>query len=290
LARLAEGEGVHPQVRALLDADGVVLSREHPGLSSALKRLCREGSLTRLGPGVFVDPGRLTPLLRLQALCRSVPHGVLHGETAAALWLDEPVGSPLRLAVRSRVRQLRGATTTIRTVPSEEVRRYNDLPVASPAYCAAELAAKDDGRVATRMLRDGLVSVESLRGTGLTLTGTSGNAQRQRVLRGLAANPWSHAERVLHGLLRAARIDGWVANHGLHLEGRWVIPDILFEEHRLVLEVDGYAHHSSVADWQRDLDRQNVLVSAGLRVLRFTWVDLIERPAQVVKRVRRAIS
>jgi very-short-patch-repair endonuclease len=281
---------VHSQVKALLDADGVVLSREHPGLSSSLKRLCREGSLIRLGPGVFADPARMTPLLRLQALCRSVPHGVLHCETAAALWLEEPVGSPLQLAVRCRVRPIPGVTTIIRTPPREQVKRYNDLPVASPAYCAAELAAKDDGRVATRMLRGRLTSVESLRLAGLTLAGTSGNAQRRRVLRALAANPWSHAERVLHELLSAAGIDGWIANHGLRLEGRWVIPDILFEDHRLVLEVDGYAHHRSTADWQGDLDRQNVLVSAGYRVLRFTWVDLIERPTLVVKRVRRAIS
>jgi very-short-patch-repair endonuclease len=110
------------------------------------------------------------------------------------------------------------------------------------------------------------------------------------VLRGLAANPWSHAERLMHGLLFGAGIGGWVANRGLRLEGRWVIPDILFEELRLVLEVDGYAHHSSVDDWQRDLERQNILVSAGYRVFRFTWTDLTEQPALVIKRVRRAIS
>lgn len=281
---------MHPTVRAILDNDGIVIGREHPHLSSTLKRLCREGSLTRLGPGVFVERAPTTPLLLLRSLCRSVPHGVLHGGTAAALWLEEPVGLPIELAVRWRVRQVRGVTTTIRELPIEHIAGDNGLRVASAAYCGAELAATDDGRAATRMLRERLTTADSLRIAGLTLAGTFGNAQRQRVLRSLAANPWSHAERVMHGLLAGAGIDGWVANHGLRLEGRWVIPDILFEEHQLVLEVDGYAHHSSIDDWQRDLERQNVLVSAGYRVLRFTWTDLTQRPGLTIKRVRRAIS
>ena len=162
--------------------------------------------------------------------------------------------------------------------------------MASPAYSAAELAATDDGGVATRVLREGLVPVQAVLRTGCALTGTAGNARRQRVLSELAANPWSRAERVLHELLRAAGINGWVANHGLRLEGRWVIPDILFEEQRLVREVVGYAHHSSVGDWQRDLDRQNVLVSADYRVFRFTWNDLTDQPANVVRRMRRALA
>lgn len=281
---------MQPKIAALLQLDGLVLSREHPELASALKRLCKEGSLVRLQPGVFADPLRVTLMLRLAALSRSVPHGVLHGRAAAALWLGEPVSPPLGLAVRHRIGSRRGVTVTIRTIPPEQVKRFNGIAVASPAYAAAELAATDDGHVATRMLREGLISVEALQRAGTFLAGTSGNARRQRVLRALAANPWSHAERVLHELLDRAGIHGWVANQGLRLEGRLVIPDVLFEEQQLVLEVDGYAHHSSVEDWQRDLDRQNVLVSADYRVFRFTWNALTNQPARVVRRVRRALS
>ncbi len=281
---------MQPKIAALIELDGLVLSREHPELASALKRLCREGSLVRVQPGVFAHPVGITPMLRLTALSRSVPHGVLHGRTAAALWLEEPVSAPLELAVRHRIESRRGVTVTIRTIPAGQVRRFNGIAVASPAYCAAELAATDDGHVATRMLRERLTSVEELLLAGRSLMGTTRNARRQAVLRELAANPWSHAERVLHELLRVAGIHGWVANHALRLEGRWVIPDILFEEQQLVLEVDGYAHHSSVDDWQRDLERQNVLMSAHYRVFRFTWNDLTNQPAKVVRRVRRALS
>ena len=278
------------KIEALIQLDGLVLSREHPELASALKRLCQEGSLVRLQPGVFADPARVTPMVRLSALSRSVPHGVLHVRTAAALWLAEPVSPPIELAVRYRIGSRRGVSVTIRTIPPEQVKRLNGVAVASPAYAAAELAATDDGHTATRMLRERLISVEGLLAAGRCLTGTPGNARRQRVLRALAANPWSYAERVLHELLNGAGIHGWVANQGLRLEGRLVIPDILFEEQQLVLEVDGYAHHSSVEDWQRDLDRQNILVSACYRVFRFTWNDLTNQPANVVRRVRRALS
>lgn len=39
-----------------------------------------------------------------------------------------------------------------------------------------------------------------------------------------------------------------------------------------------------------DRARQNYLILNGWRVLRFTWLDLFERPERVIAEIRRAIS
>ncbi len=62
--------------------------------------------------------------------------------------------------------------------------------------------------------------------------------------------------------------------------------DFLYPDIRLAIEVDGYNSHGTQSAWQSDLDRQNDLVIAGLRVLRFTWFDVQHREGRVVRKLR----
>jgi very-short-patch-repair endonuclease len=48
------------------------------------------------------------------------------------------------------------------------------------------------------------------------------------------------------------------------------------------VEIDGWAYHTTPDQFRADRQRQNRLVAAGWRVLRFTWHDVTERPADVV--------
>jgi very-short-patch-repair endonuclease len=63
------------------------------------------------------------------------------------------------------------------------------------------------------------------------------------------------------------------------------VGDVVFEETRVVIELDGWAFHAAPDRLQRDRDRQKRLVSAGWTVLRFTWRDLTERPEYVTATV-----
>lgn len=63
-------------------------------------------------------------------------------------------------------------------------------------------------------------------------------------------------------------------------------PDLYYPEARLALEYDGATHRTSLATDNR---RQNRLIEAGYRVLRFTAGDISYRPASVVALVRRAL-
>jgi hypothetical protein len=65
--------------------------------------------------------------------------------------------------------------------------------------------------------------------------------------------------------------------------------DVLFEEWRVQVEIDG-VQHLELKQWWADMRRQNDLWVAGLRVLRFpAWV-VRERPDEVVAQVRAALT
>lgn len=277
------------RIDTLLAAEGLILLREHPELSSTLYRRWHHGLVRRLHPGVYVEPTPVPEGLRLLALCRWAPRAVLHGATGAALWLDEWSGGMADLASPVRLVAPPGVRVTLRQVPPEHVWRLRGLPVASAAYCAAELAAVDDGRTAMRMFIAGVTSARAVEAAARALAGTAGNVVRRRVVLGLVTNPWSPAERLLHQLLRGAGITDWVANATIRVEGRRLYPDVLLREQPLVIEVDGYTFHGGRVAFQKDRERLNLFAQAGFTVLRFTWEDLTENPAMVITRIRRTL-
>jgi very-short-patch-repair endonuclease len=66
--------------------------------------------------------------------------------------------------------------------------------------------------------------------------------------------------------------------------------DFAYPDRRLAIEVDGYELRASPAAMQSDLDRQNALVREGWTVLRFTWADVVRRPARVAELVRSTLA
>ena len=62
--------------------------------------------------------------------------------------------------------------------------------------------------------------------------------------------------------------------HGITVDAYW-------PEHELVVELDGYANHSSPAQLRRDRARELSLRSHGLRVVRYDWDLLHREPASV---------
>jgi very-short-patch-repair endonuclease len=71
-------------------------------------------------------------------------------------------------------------------------------------------------------------------------------------------------------------------------EGRFVgRPDLYYEKPRLGIEYDGAVHRTTLVGDDR---RQNNLLRAGVRLLRFTSVDVLQNPASVVLQVRAALA
>ena len=101
--------------------------------------------------------------------------------------------------------------------------------------------------------------------------------------------PWSAAERKAHRLLRGAGIIGWQSNLPVIVQDQLYYVDIAFRPHRLALEIDGRIHEDNPSLFESDRWRQNALVFAGWRVLRFTWAMLDRHPEHCVATVRRAL-
>ena len=105
-----------------------------------------------------------------------------------------------------------------------------------------------------------------------------------------ADNPWSGGERDLQQVLRGAGVHGWVANVAIRLAGATYYPDLLFEAARLIVEFDGFAVHGTRQAFEADRVRQNRLMAAGFRVLRYTWQRLQDDPEGIVAEIKSLLA
>jgi uncharacterized protein DUF559 len=96
-------------------------------------------------------------------------------------------------------------------------------------------------------------------------------------------------ETRLRLLLVMARLPRPLAQVRLYDEGGDFLgrPDFYYPHHRLAIEYDGAQHRENLIGDNR---RQNRLVDAGYRLLRFTAADVLSAPDSVVALVRRALS
>jgi very-short-patch-repair endonuclease len=70
--------------------------------------------------------------------------------------------------------------------------------------------------------------------------------------------------------------------------GRFVV-DFLWEDSRLIVEVDGYEFHRDRSAFEADRARDAELAVQGYRVLRFTYRQVTRGPGQVAATVRRLL-
>lgn len=278
-------------IEAVLESEGGVLDvRRHRTLARTAWRLARDGILVRRHPGVLTRQGA-SDLVRLRAASAWLQDGVICGTTALALHLDLPLeGSrPFQISCERHVGGSDAVEQHRHQVPKPCVKIQSGIRVCSLSYACLELGLIDDGATISEVLRLGLLPVTEFASAASHVRGLRGSP----VMRDLAGesllNPWSVAERRLHRILIRAGIRGWVSNMKLKIRGQVVIPDVLFEAKRLILEVEGVAFHSTLEQRQADASRQNLLAEAGYTVLRFTWSDLTANPDNVVTNVRNAL-
>lgn len=128
-----------------------------------------------------------------------------------------------------------------------------------------------------------------LRGAAERYVGHKGVARLRWLLEAATVNVHSDGEERMAALLRLSGIAGWRANAQVRLAGRHYRADFLFPELWLVIEVDGRAWHG-VDRMDVDHARQNAFISAGYRVLRFSWWRIVHEPAAVVAEIRAALG
>jgi len=176
----------------------------------------------------------------------------------------------------------------------QEVVRSLGARLTSPRRTLVDLLAhlpRDDAwdLLAWAVTRD-RVSAQALEAHLVSHPRRKGARQLRFLARMAREGALSEAERRLHVLLRRAGISGWRPNVRVHdRSGRIGVVDVLFPEARLVVEVDGWRSHGKDR-FQSDRTRQNRLVAAGFRVLRFTWDDITLRPQAVLAQIRTLLA
>jgi very-short-patch-repair endonuclease len=96
----------------------------------------------------------------------------------------------------------------------------------------------------------------------------------------------SRAERSLKHWIRQAGLPLPLFNADV---GPWKV-DALWPEHRLAVEINGYAAHSSPWAHDRDHRKEQHLLAAGLATRRFTALQAIDEPALVIAGVAAALE
>ncbi|MGI8869818.1 MAG: endonuclease domain-containing protein [Mycobacteriales bacterium] len=170
-----------------------------------------------------------------------------------------------------------------------DVVRHAGLLVTTRAEtvldCMGWLPLAAGRSLADRALQQGWMHESDLTRRLECQPGRWGNARLRCLARHLGDGAAADSERRLHRLLRRADITGWVPNLPYVADGVRMVIDVAFPDFKIAIEVDGYAYHRKQGRFQRDRTKQNALIGAGWRVLRFTWEDLDERPAYVVGKI-----
>jgi very-short-patch-repair endonuclease len=267
------------------------------GFSPAqIRRRLAAGSWRAFRRDVFAQAGlRSTPLIEDRAAQLTVPGSVLAGFSAARVW-DMPVpkiGSHLIVTGRTDSRPS-GVRLIRADLSDRDLSMCQGGPVTSPPRTVFDCLRLLDDRPARDLLDRALqrrwITIGDLIERARAHTGRRGAPRLARLIGQAAGGTRSAAERRLAGLLRRSGLHGWQANIEIHDDRGLVgVGDVVFEQARVVIEVDGWAFHVTPDRFRRDRERQNRLVAAGWTVLRFTWRDLTERPTHVIRTVERLV-
>jgi len=177
----------------------------------------------------------------------------------------------------------------VASIGPTELRTRFGIPLTSPARTLLDLAATSTNEL-EQALAEGYAK-HLVRRTELTaLLANHPRHRGARRLRALTetgpALTRSEAERRFLALIRKAQLPRPEVNVRL---GPYLL-DFLWRRQRLVVEVDGFAFHSSRDAFERDRKRDADLVAHGFRVIRITWRQLVREPEALLARLAQALA
>lgn len=266
---------------------------------AGLERWHLEGaSWRRVGPATYMWTGlEEQPMHLLEAAQGRLPRGAaFSGFTAAWLHgLDVAPCSPIEVTVSENagVSARRGMAVRRSALREGDVVVLRGMPATSMARTLAELCARlslaEAVVIADAALHQGRLRLEHLQSWVKSNRKHHGIANLRRVItlaEPAAESPMESRLRMLLVLAGLPRPRAQVSIHDRwgRFAGR---PDLFYEEHRLGIEYDGGVHRGALVDDNR---RQNRLLNAGVRLLRFTGADVLGNPDGVVTQVRAMLA
>ena len=269
--------------------EGVVTGRQLAAVGlgrHAVAHRVRSGWLRRRHRGVFIVGPVESPHAEAMAAVLAVGgDALLSHYPAAVLWEIVPQRTVMP-QVTLVGRDARGPDDVrvhrIRRLHPQDATRHNTIPVTSPARTLLDLATHLTHRDLTRAVEEAqvrqLVTDRCLNEQFMRYPNHRGTPALREAIQTEPALTRSEAERRLLELIRAARLPTPQTNVRT---GRHEV-DFLWPDLNLIVEVDGYAFHSSRAAFERDRQRDAELGAQGYRVVRVTWRQLTDEPEALV--------
>ncbi len=288
---------------------GVVTRRQLEALGHnrmSIQRLLDRGLLDRLHRGVYRAAGvpESWHQRQLAAVLACGPGAVASHRAAAHLWglLEEPPARPEVTVPRGRTPKPSGVIVHRSTALDHlDVVTHRRIPATTPMRALLDLGAVLGPDELEDCLDRGLqarrysVATVEWAYNRLAAPGRHGTGVLRAVLdeRALGEDPPDGLlEPRMARLLRDAGLAGWVFQHEVRdRAGRFVARvDFAWPALRLAVEVDGYEKRATRRAMQADYDRQHALEDLGWLVRRFTWIDVVRRPAPVAAAIARDLE
>jgi very-short-patch-repair endonuclease len=261
------------------------------------RRQLRGASWRRVSFGQYTWAGLTdSPELVLASVLNRLPsRAALSGRTAAWLrGLDFAPCDPIEVTIPKGSGSSRFTGVSVRQalLPAGDVDLWRGLQTTSALRTVFDLGSRPpfvEAVVAVDMaLHAGLVDLFGIRKWAEEHDGSRGIRQFRRVVDLAEPGTESPMETRLRMLLIQGRLPRPEVQVSLHDDkGRFLgRADLYYPEQHLVLEYDGGIHRTSLI---ADNRRQNLLINAGFRILRFTFADVDGTPCEVVNQVSAAL-
>jgi len=266
------------------------------GLSrTAIDTRLRAGRLHPLYRGAYLvgHAGVLQGAREFAAVLVCGPDTVVSHRSAASLWSLLPhLPREVDITVAGRdCRRSDGIRVhRVGDLDVRDVRKLGGIPITTPARTILDLATTASSRELEQALAEAHARRLVRRTDLVSLLARVGPRPGAPALRALLdadapALTRSQAEERFLALVRAPELPAPESNVRV---GRHEV-DFLWRDHGLVVEIDGFAFHSSRPAFERDRVRDAELASLGFRVIRVTWRQIVDRPEAVIARVAAAL-
>jgi very-short-patch-repair endonuclease/predicted transcriptional regulator of viral defense system len=252
----------------------------------------RSGWLRRRHRGVYLVGPLDTPHTRAMAATLAAgPGALLSHYPAAVLWgLRPPTDGPMHVTRPAGAHSRPGIIVHRAALHPADATHRHGIPVTSAARTLLDLAAATTLDELDRAVNEArvnrVVSDHALSEQFSRYPRHRGTVALKEVQRTEPKLTRSEAERLALDLIRKAGLPAPEVNSPLH--GYEV--DLLWRDARLVVEIDGYAFHSSRRSFENDRRRDQHLAALGYRVIRVTWRQLTEEREAVVATITRALA
>lgn len=275
---------------------GIVTTRQLAacGLDSdAITTRVRRGHLHPQFRGVYaVGHTALTTTASFLAAVLACGDGAVLSHQAAAAhlalraWDDR---EPEVIVPRAGGRKIDGIRVHRSRLDPNDVWTRDGIRVTCPARTILDLAATMGAKELRRMARQAQAeqrcNVRQLLDVLRRHPRHRGAARLRAVVADGPAPTRSDHEDLVLDLIDGAGIPRPQLNPRLRLDGRTILPDMLWPGERLAIECDSRRWHSDPLTVQDDADKQAILEAHGYRVLRITWQQAAGRPQQTLARL-----